>query len=48
MISCLYWPSPSVNVQNESVENNAMPIKVSKEHSVNFRMFSVVPPRQLR
>lgn len=48
MISCLYWPSPSVNVQNESVENNAMPIKVSiKEHSV-FRMFSVVPLRQLR
>lgn len=47
MISCLYWPSPSVNVQNESVENNAMPIKVSKEHSV-FRMFSVVPLRHLR
>lgn len=47
MISCLYWPSPFVNVQNESVENNAMPIKVSKEHSV-FRMFSVVPSRQLR
>lgn len=47
MISCLYWPSPSVNVQNESVKNNAMPINVSKEHSV-FRMFSVVPLRQLR